>query len=264
MINDLVAAMILAVVQGITEWFPISSSGHLILVSYLLGVENTLSFDLALHFGTLMAVFVYFGKEITDIMRDMLMLRFKSENGKMGILLIIATIPAGLVGFLAKDFFEQSVNNLVLLTFGLGITGVLLIISSLPSNVKSKEITPKIAFLIGLAQIGALFRGISRSGSTMCAGVLLGLDQRKAAKFSFLMSIPIIFGANILSLGNNTLPTSYLFPALISFVVGLGTIHLLLRFVLTKRANLKWFGIYALIVALSLGTYLFLGGQFLA
>jgi undecaprenyl-diphosphatase len=256
---DYFSMIVLAIVQGIAEWFPISSSGHLVLASKLLGYTNTLGFDVALHFGTLMAVFVYFGKDITDIVRDFFSGKFNSDNGKMGIYLIIATIPAAALGYLFNGFFEKNLNDLHLLTAGFSITAVLLIISSLDlPSIKRSELTMKTALLIGLAQCASLFRGISRSGSTICAGVLLGLDQRKAARFSFLMSIPIIFGANFLSFGGKTIPPSYLIPALVSFVVGLVTIHVLLKFVLTSKKNLRWFGIYVLLVAASLMVYLLL------
>ena len=257
MVSDFVVAFILAVIQGISEWFPISSSGHLVLASYILGFENSLAFDVALHFGTLMAVFVYFGKDITDILRDVLSFKFKTDNGKMGLFLIIATIPAAFIGFLLRHFIENSLNNLYLLALGFSITGVLLLISSLDVKlIKNNKLSYGIALGIGLFQVASLFRGISRSASTICGGVLLGLDQKKAARFSFLMSIPIIFGANLLTIGTSTIPTNYFWAALVSFVVGLATIHVLLKFVLTNRRNLRWFGIYVLVVAISLGLWL--------
>jgi len=254
--DNWIVLIILAAVQGITEWLPISSSGHLVLISQLLGYSNTLNFDLALHFGTLMAVFIYFGKDILDIIKAFLSGQFDSPDGKMGIYLIIATIPAAVVGFAFNKFFEESVNNLVLLTFGFGISSILLIISSLDLGVKRKEINGKIAVLVGLAQCAALFRGISRSGSTICAGILLGLEQHKAARFSFLMAIPIIFGANVLSFSGETIPLQYLIPALVSCVLGLATIHFLLKFVLTTKRNLLWFGLYVALLAAALAGYL--------
>lgn len=248
---------ILAVVQGIAEWFPISSSGHLVLFSHILSFDNTLAFDVALHLGTLMAVFVYFSKDIMNILRDVLHLRFKTENGRMGMLLIIATLPAGIIGFVFRGFFETSLNDLGLLALGLSITGVLLLITSFsPVTAAKKNLTYRTALIIGLAQIASLFRGISRSGSTMCTGVLLGLDQRTAARFSFLLSIPVIIGANILTMGTEPLPARYLWAALVSFFVGLASIHVLLKVVLTSKKNLKWFGLYVLFVALVLGVYL--------
>lgn len=254
----MISALILAVVQGIAEWFPISSSGHLVLVSKLLGFNNTLLFDVALHFGTLSAVFVYFGADIIDILRDLVSFKFKTESGKIGIFLIIATIPAGILGFFLKDLLESELNNLYLLALGLAITSIVLFIGSIDIRKYENKITYKKAFLIGLAQTLSLFRGISRSGITMSAGLLLGLDEKKAVRFSFLMSIPIIFGANILTIGNQKLPSELFLPSLVSFLVGIVTIHLLLKFVLTSRRNLRWFGAYTSLLALGIFIYYFI------
>ena len=139
--NDLISSLILAVVQGIAEWFPISSSGHLVLISKLLGFNNTLLFDVALHFGTLSAVFVYFGADIIDILRDLVSFKFKTENGRMGIFLIIATIPAGILGFFLKDLLESELNNLYLLAFGLAITSIVLFIGSIDIRKYENKIT---------------------------------------------------------------------------------------------------------------------------
>lgn len=254
--NDFIAPLILAVIQGITEWFPVSSSGHLVLFSRLLGYDNTLSFDIALHFGTLMAVFVYFGKDIMNIIRDVCRLRFSSADGKMGLYLIIATIPAAIMGYLFQGLIEAELNNMLLLAMGFAITSVLLYSASLPIYRRKKELSFKIALFIGLAQVASLFRGVSRSGSTIASGVLLGLDQKKAARFSFLMSIPIIFGASVLTLGSQTLSFNYLWASLVSFFVGLATIHVLLRFVLTSNRNLRWFALYTFILAVAIFSWL--------
>jgi undecaprenyl-diphosphatase len=254
--NELISSIIIAIVQGLTEWIPVSSSGHLVLAEKLLGVQNaSLMFDVALHFGTLMAVFVYFGSDIVDIVKDLFSRKFKSENGRLGILIIIATIPAALVGFFLKPIFETVFNSLAITTLGFAITGIFLIISSM-SKEKSKALNSKSAFTIGVAQIFALFPGISRSGSTLGAGLLLGLKEKQAIKFSFLMSIPIIFGANILAVGNNTLPSELIWATLISFIVGLATIHLLYGRILTNRKNIKYFGFYALALSIILGIFL--------
>lgn len=258
--NEFISSIILAIVQGITEWLPVSSSGHLVLFEKILQFRGSLLFDVALHFGTLMAVFVYFGRDIIDIVRELISGKFKSENGKLGLLLIIATIPAALVGFIFKNVFESIFSNLVIVAFGFAITGIFLLIASLPGKNKKQmtEISYKDALTIGVAQVFAIFPGISRSGATLSTGIILGLEEKTAMKFSFLMSIPIIFGANILVIGNEKLPPNLIWATLVSFVIGLVIIHLLYSKVLTSKKNLKWFGFYALILAAAILIWLWL------
>jgi len=259
MVSELVSALILAVVQGITEWFPISSSGHLVLFEELLGYSGGLLFSVALHFGTLMAVFVYFGKDITDIFRDLLSGRFDTEHGKMGLLLLVASIPAAIVGFSIKNVFEDVFLNLGIVAFGFGITGLFLLISSFNFQQKIGKIRDLgygRTFLIGIAQAFSLVPGISRSGATMSLGVLLGLNEKNAMKFAFLMSIPVIFGANILAIGNTALPTELIWATLLSFVVGLVSIHVVFKYVLINRKNFRWFAAYCLLLALGLGIWI--------
>jgi len=293
MIGELVASILIAIVQGLTEWLPVSSSGHLVVVEWLLGFEGGLVFDVALHFGTLMAVFVYFGGDIVDIVKEVLSGRIREGNGRLGILVIVATIPAAFMGYFFRGIFEVAFGSLGIVALGFGVTGIFLIIASLSGkgkiiNVGSRSVVRRAsgvgarppvhigagrgiigkvrgmrlswaaALLIGIAQIFALFPGISRSGATIGAGLLLGLREKDALKFSFLLSIPIIFGANILAIGNQTLPPSLIWATLVSFIVGLGTIHLLYNRILVDRKNLRWFGVYALVLALVLGLYLIL------
>jgi undecaprenyl-diphosphatase len=254
--NDLINALILAVVQGLTEWLPVSSSGHLVLFQEILDYHPGLSFDVALHFGTLMAVFVYFGKDIMDIIECMLKRDFKSENGKLGILLIISSIPAAAIGYFLNDFFESAFSSLLITTMGFGITGLVLLIASLEYKQNKRENPSyKDSILIGCAQAFAILPGVSRSGSTISAGLLLGLNEKSAMKFSFLMSIPVIFGAGALEIGNKTLPVEMLWATLVSFVVGLLTIWLLLKFVSKSRKNLRWFAGYALLLFVTLVIY---------
>ncbi len=254
--NDLIAALILAIVQGITEWLPISSSGHLVLFEKALNYRADLMFDVALHFGTLMAVFVYFGKDIIDILRDTLRLKFHTEEGKTGLLLIIATIPAAIFGFLLEDFFSSMHGNLLVVGLGFGITGLFLFIASLDYRKTNKDLSYKDSLLIGISQAFAILPGISRSGATISSGILLGLSPKAAARFSFLMSVPIIFGANILVIGNERLPPNLIWASLVAFIVGLGVMHWLFKFVLTSKKNLRWFGIYALALSVAIGIYL--------
>ena len=259
--NQLISALLMAVLQGIAEWFPVSSSSHLVLLSHLLGFTNTLEFDVTLHFGTLMAVFVYFGRDITDIIEALLKGQWKSENGKLGLMLIVATIPAAILGFLLRNVLNESINNLGLMALGLSVTGMFLLVAYFGSKgKKAKKINYKIAGLIGLAQAFSIFRGISRTGSTYGSGLLLGLDEKNAIKFSFLLSIPIVFGANLVEIGNKTLPKEYIFAALVSFLVGLLMINVSCKYVLSNRKNLKWFGIYVLLLAAGIGIYLLVVG----
>jgi len=249
--NDLISSIIIAIVQGLTEWLPVSSSGHIVIFEKILNYQAGLMFDVALHFGTLMAIFVYFGSDIVDIIKDLLTGKFKTENGKLGIYLIIATIPAAIVGFLLESIFELAFQSLAITALGFAVTGVFLLIASFPK--KRKKLNSNGALVIGLAQIFSLFPGVSRSGATIGTGYLLGLEERQAIKFAFLMSIPIIFGANILAIGSKTLPPEMIWATLVSFIVGLGTIHLLYGKVLVARKNLKWFALYALALAAVLG-----------
>ncbi len=251
------AALILAIVQGITEWIPVSSSGHLVLFHTLLGYHPPLLFDVALHFGTLMSVFVYFGKDIMDILEALLKRRFHSQPGRLGLLLLLATIPAGVIGLLFHAYIEAFFSSLLITALGFAITGLVLFIASSDFFPPTKR-TPSFpdAFLVGLAQAVAILPGISRSGTTLSAGLLRGLDEKSAMRFSFLLSIPAIFGAGIIEIGNNSLSPELLWATLLSFIIGLLTIHLFLNFVSKSRKNLRWFAAYVLALAFGILMYL--------
>lgn len=253
--NDFIVVLILAIAQGITEWIPVSSSGHLVLLSHFLNYEMSLQLVVALHFGTLMAIFVYFGGDIVDIIRDVFSFNFKSENGRLGLYLIIASIPTGIAGFFLHEVFEKSMGNLWMLFFGLIITSLILFIGGF-SFVEKKELNWKSALIIGTAQTLSLFRGISRSGATITAGLFFGLSEKEAVKFSFLLSIPIVFGANILLLGNERLSPDLLWASFASFFVGLMMINFSFKYVLSNRRNLRWIAFYVLVLVVALGIYL--------
>lgn len=257
--ENFIAALILAFVQGLSEWLPISSSGHLVLFQEILNYHPGLEFDVALHFGTLMAVFVYFGKEILDTIEDLLKGNWRSENSKMGFLIIIATIPAAVIGYLFKKMFESAFSSLSVVAWGFGISSMILFIASLDFGNNLKKMPSWMdSVWIGLGQALAILPGISRSGSTISAGLLRGLDEKSAMKFSFLMSIPVIFGAGIVEIGNQRLPSELIWATLLAFVVGLLTIHWLLKFVSRSRKNLRWFAGYALLLATVIWIYLIL------
>jgi len=257
MVNDLISAIILAIIQGVTEWLPISSSGHLVLFQSFLGFEGGLLFEVALHFGTLAAVFVYFGKDIMDIIKDFFSGKWNTENGKIGWLLIIASVPAALIGFFSRNIYEKVLTNFGIVALGFGVTGLLLFIASFVSvGKKEKKLSYGNSFVIGIFQALAIIPGISRSGATISSGIFFGLSEKAAMRFAFLLSIPIIFGANILVIGNNVLPQELIWATLVSFFVGLLTIHIMFKYVLVKRKNFRWFGLYALLLALAIGVWM--------
>lgn len=255
--NSFASALIIAIIQGITEWLPISSSGHIVLAQKLLNYNSDLVFDVALHFGTLMSVFVYFGKDISNIFEEVFRLKFNSENGRLGFFILIASIPAGIVGFLFKDVFESIFSDLRIVALGFGITGLFLIITSLDFKIKNKELNWKSSVMVGLAQVLSILPGVSRSGATISTSLLCGLEEKKALRFAFLMAIPVIFGANLIAIGNKRLPSELIWATLVAFLVGLASLHIIYKYLLTSRRNLRWFGIYALSLSIVLSITLY-------
>jgi undecaprenyl-diphosphatase len=253
--NEIISTLILAVIQAIAEWLPISSSGHLVVFERILNYQKSIMFDVALHFGSLVAVFVYFGRDITNILEDFLKFDFKSENGKLGLFILVGSIPAGIAGVLFEKLFEEAFNSLFLVALGFAITGIFLLIASLDVGKKKEELSFYDSFLIGISQAVAIFPGISRSGATISSGILLGLSPRAATKFSFLMAIPAIFGASLITIGNNPLPRELILATFVSFLVSLAVMHFLFKLLLGSRKNLRWFALYVLLLALAVGLY---------
>jgi undecaprenyl-diphosphatase len=250
-------ALILGFIQGIAEWLPISSSGHLVLFNKILDYNADLAFGVALHFGTLMAVFVYFGKDIVDMMEALLKGRWKTKEAKLAFLLIVSSIPAAIIGFLFKFYFETAFESLFLTAIGFAITSVILMIGSLDYKKNKKNIPSYLdSLLIGFSQALAIFPGISRSGSTMASGLVLGLDEPSALRFSFLMSIPVIFGASLVEIGSAKIPASLVLPTFAAFISGIITIHLLLKVVLTSKKSLRWFALYTFLLSAGILIYL--------
>lgn len=216
---DIIQAIIIGIVQGLTEFLPVSSSAHLVFTPYLLGTESSMAFDTLLHIGTLVAVVVYFWKDIVHMFKSFVasladLTRGQFREGlredqfkKLAWMVLIGTIPAGLVGVLFKDFFEGLFTNIPAVGAFLIITGFLLYGSEMisrrtTSKTGLKKMTIKNAFLIGVAQACAIAPGISRSGATISTGLFLGLERELAARFSFLLSIPAIMGAALVQIGD--------------------------------------------------------------
>jgi len=201
---DLIRATFLAIIQGLTEFLPISSSAHLILPSVLLGWEDQgLAFDVAVHLGTLTAVITYFRKDLFRIVTGCLRQAIggeASEESRLGWLLLLATLPVVIVGFLAKDFVDSTLRNAGVIAVATILFGLLLFWADKSSRNSGSlsSLTWKSALVIGLAQILALIPGTSRSGITMTAALFCHLDRESSSRFSFLLSIPVIAGAALL------------------------------------------------------------------
>ena len=198
---ETIQAILLAIIQGLTEFLPISSSAHLILLSELAGWKDQgLVFDVALHFGTLLAVIFYFRREINEMLDFS---HFKTMNtlikSPLGVI-TIATIPIVIIGGLFNQFIEANLRTSEVIAIATIVFGVLLYLSDLKGKQADTDlkVTLGLGFLIGLAQVFALIPGTSRSGITITAALLLGFSRTEAARFSFLLAIPVIIAANIL------------------------------------------------------------------
>ena len=239
---------LLGLVQGLCEFLPVSSSGHLVLLSELFGVEDSLFVSIVLHVATLLAVLVVFRKDIWQMIRH----PFSAES--MNI--VIATIPTCVIVLMLMPIVDASFGGSYL-AFSFLISACLLLFSQNFAKKKAFQgtFTRKNALIMGIAQGLAVFPGISRSGTTICAGLLSGGDKKECAKFSLLMSVPIIILSMIMeivkiSLGGQTVavsPIGMILSFLIAFLVGILSIKVMIK--LTEKANFKWFSIYLFALA---------------
>jgi undecaprenyl-diphosphatase len=206
---ELLEAVFLGVVQGLTEFLPVSSSGHLLLSQYFLGMDQErfgLSFDAAIHTGTVLAVVWFFWGDLLSMARAFLRSLprpdFSDPEVRMAYLILVATVPAGLMGFFFEAFFATRVRSPWVVVFNLVFVGVLFLVAEAIG--RKTESSSKLGFLgavgLGLAQAAALVPGVSRSGATITCGLFLGLRREEAARFSFLMSVPVTAAAAGLSL----------------------------------------------------------------
>ena len=262
-------SIVLGLTQGITEFIPVSSSGHLEIVQRFLGGGRAEDFHLFLeliNFGTLIALLFYYRKRIAKIIGDI----FVRHDWHMAINLLLTSIPAGAIGLLLSNFIESNDFFASMYTIGIamGIVGILMIIvDKLPhlSTVQSEEKLPHARALgIGLAQTFALIPGVSRSGSTIIAGRLMGMDSKASANYSFMASIPIMIGVCLKSLISST-SRAYiaenfwilLLSNFIAFVSGMIALAFVIKF-LEKKGALSAFGYYRVILALTLLIFLLL------
>ena len=258
-------ALVLGIVQGLTEFLPISSSGHLVIVPGLFGWSTQpLVFDVVLHLGTALALIIYFWKDLVKIITALVKDR-NSRDGKLGIFILVGSLPAAIIGLLLNDFVDNSVRGVLGVIFFL-IIGTLIMLfaevnykreESTERLDKEKDVSEKLsnvkAITIGFFQSLALFPGTSRSGVTISGGMFLGLTRGQAARFSFLLSIPIVLAAGafkIVESANADLVgidyTVLIIGFLTSFIVGILAIKFLLSYL--EKYTLNFFILYRVLV----------------
>jgi undecaprenyl-diphosphatase len=255
-------SFILGIVQGLTEFLPISSSGHLVIVQHLFGITaDNIAFEIVVHAGTLLSVVaVYYAdlwQMIVSFCSGIFRLRkaqpFRNDSYfRLSVFVIVATMPAVIFGLTLDDFFEQIFHNVFLVGITLTITGLILL-STRRVKTEGRQLTLGKSVLIGCAQAVAILPGISRSGSTISGGLWCGLERVDATRFSFLLAVPAIMGALILHLKDvaGAALTSgdagfLLIGFLTSFVVGYIAIRFLLKVV--QSGKFSWFGYYCLLL----------------
>lgn len=260
-------ALVLGIIQGLTEFLPVSSSGHLELGKAVLGdssvPEESLLFTVVLHFATALATVVVFRKDILDILKGLFSFTWNEET-QFAIKIVLSMIPAVIIGLFFEEQLESLFNgNIILVGFMLIITGLLLFLAGRAKHT-GKDISWKDAVLIGISQAIAMLPGISRSGATISTSVLLGNDRAKAARFSFLMVVPLIFGKiakDILS-GDITMESSASVPLLVGFVAAFvtGLVACTWMISLVRKAKLHYFSYYCFIVGIIAITAGFING----
>jgi undecaprenyl-diphosphatase len=271
---ELLQAILLGIVQGLTEFLPVSSSGHLLLGQYFLGLDPDrfgLPFDVALHMGTLVAVVSFFWR---DLLR-MAFAFFRSfshrdlandPDQRMAYLIIASTVPAALIGFLFEGFFEETVRSPWVVVFNFVLIGVLFIVGEVVGTRtrRASKLGFGEAVGIGFAQAAALVPGVSRSGATITLGLFLGLRREEAARFSFLMSVPIIAGAGGLELGeviSDGMDAAQSLLFVVGFLTSAAVGYVTIRFLLNYLTNhsLRAFAFYRFGVAAVVAVLLLLG-----
>lgn len=276
--TDIIQSIFLGIIQGASEFLPISSSGHLILIPKIFGWKDQgLAFDIALHWGTLFAVIAYFWKDWKDIfqkgrgilrisglaneiLRPMDPISKLRNSNDLLLIIVFATLPGIFSGILLNDYAESYFRNPILIACTLSLGAMLLLYSDRKGikRLKIDDMNMKTGILIGIAQAFAIIPGISRSGITITAALLLGLDRTSAARFSFLLSTPIIFGAGIKELPvliEQGIGTDFIAGIVFAFLSGYLAIKYMIRYLNAKNYDI--FVIYRIMLAIFILIYFF-------
>lgn len=257
-----IQGIILGIVQGFTELLPISSSAHLALIPWAFEWEIPPSFDVALHFGTLLAIAIFFFKDWLKLIAggyNQVVKKEKTPEGRMFWYIVIATIPGGIIGFILDHFMEDYLSKPIIIAIALIVMGIVLYLvdKNCKSKTEYKDMTFKQTFLIGISQCLAFIPGVSRSGITMTAGRALGVKRESAAKYTFMLSAPIVLAATVFKLkdfieyfavADLVGIIAFIMGVIFSFVVGLIVIKFLLEYL--RKGSFKIFAIYRVIVGI--------------
>jgi len=253
---DFIQTLIFAIIQGITEWLPISSSGHLAIVQRYFKISDSAQvfLNIALHVGTMLVVIVTFRKDILDILKAFFKGNFNSEEGKLAIFIIVGSIPTAIIGFLLlySDIINAIFSNMLIVGTGFLITGIFLYASKYTKN--GKQLGLLDSLFIGVAQGIATLPGISRSGFTISTGLIRKVKREKVFKYSFLLSIPAVLGAMAATVikerasivaGNLDL-SLMIFGAIVSFIIGYLSLQFLQRIFMKQKFHLFAFYCWAI------------------
>ncbi len=250
---EIYQALILGIIQGLTELLPISSSAHLTIIPMIFKWSVPEAFDVALHFGTLLAIIIFFFKDWLELIKGGYNYAIKKETttqGKMFWYIVLATIPGGVIGYILDHFCEDYLKNPIIIAIALIVMGIILYIvdKKAKSKVKYEDMNLKQTFLIGLSQALAFIPGVSRSGVTITTARAMGITREAAAKYTFLLSTPIVFAATVLKFKDFVFNLPFVIGVISSFLVGLLVIKFLLQYL--KKGSFKAFAIYRVIVGL--------------
>lgn len=250
---EIYQALILGIVQGLTELLPISSSAHLTIIPWIFNWNIPEAFDVALHFGTLLAIVLYFFKDWMELIKGgykYVVKKEKTVQGRMFWYIVLATIPGGIVGYLLDHFLNGVLNRPIIIAIALIVMGIILYVvdKNAKSKVKYEEMTLKQTFLIGVSQALAFIPGVSRSGITITTARAMGVTREAAAKYTFLLSTPIVFAATVLKFKDFVFNLPFIVGVVSSFIVGLIVIKFLLKYL--QKGSFKAFAIYRVIAGI--------------
>ena len=258
----IIQSVILGIIQGLTELLPISSSAHLDVLPWIFGWTNNPEFnnafegfDVALHFGTLLAIGIFFFKDWIELIKggcNKIIKKENSQSGKMFWYIVAATLPGGIIGLVLDKFAGDILKQPIIIAIALIVMGIILYIvdKKSKSDTKYEDMTFKQTFLIGISQCLAFIPGVSRSGVTMTMGRSMGIERESVAKYSFMLSAPRVLAATILKLKDFVFSIPFFIGIFMSFIVGIFVIKFLLNYL--KKGSFKIFAIYRVIFGITI------------